>query len=108
MSWYNISGLGKDEDDRIYFDLNKEKIYCIEIVREFDGIENIEQFGCFKNKDKCFSTVHKMKMLMMYDKPSDIKLDIFDDDPLKVDLYMAIKRQECVKDIKVKETYLRW
>ena len=45
---------------------------------------------------------------MMYDKPTDIKLDIFDDDPLKVDLYMTIKRQECVKDIRVKETYLRW
>ena len=56
MSWYNIGGVGKDEDDRIYFDLNKEKIYCIEIVREFDGIEKIEQFGCYKDKLKCFGS----------------------------------------------------
>lgn len=105
MSWIFCD----DSEDRSYFDLNKEKIYCIEIVREFDGIQKVEQFGCYKDEGKCHSMAHKMKIAMIFDRPkTDIKLDIFEDDPLQNDLYMTIKRQESVKEIRIKETYLRW
>jgi hypothetical protein len=94
--------------DNFHQEFPKKKIYCIQIVREFDGIEDIEEFGCFEDKEKCEQIVSSMRLSSFTQNKINYPLNIFSEDIFEVDLFFILKKDECIKEIRIIENYKRW